>query len=294
MPPLVCLLVISYNGKKWLDICMPTFLKTSYPNYKIILIDNGSADGTFEYAKKKFPEVDVFRVEPNQGFAGGNNRGIEYASKKYTPDYFVLLNNDMEAKQPTWLNKMVELAEASKNIGIVGCKLLFPSGKIQHAGGFIHPLKIVGHIGLNEEDAEKYSKVYDVDYVTGACFLIKKSVIEKMGLLNESYNPYYFEETEYCLRAKKNGFRVVYAGNAVLIHHTSATTGTDNNDKKYFIWEKNRLRFISRNFSIFWKVPAYLRVGLNVFIEKTEKGFVLSKNPARKIKLLADAFKESI
>ncbi|MBI2079534.1 glycosyltransferase family 2 protein, partial [Candidatus Micrarchaeota archaeon] len=281
--PLVCIILLNMNGRKWLELCLGTISRTSYKNYKIILTDNGSIDDSVEYAKTNYPDVDVLALGKNFGFAGGNNRGTKYALEKYKPRYILLLNNDIEIKQLEWLSKMVELAESDEKIGIVGCKLFFPSGKIQHAGGFVHPIQITGHFGTNEEDKGQYDYTKDVDYVTGACFLIKNTLIEKIGLLDEGYSPIYFEETDYCLTAKKSGFRIVYTGTAYLIHHTSATTKTETNENRYYIWEKNRLRFIMRNFPILWKFPALSKSMLNIFVQKGDSGLVFSRPRPRSV-----------
>lgn len=281
--PLVCIVVLNWNGKRFLEKCLATLKKTTYKNYKIIIADNGSTDGSIEYVKKQ-KGVDLLALGKNYGFAGGNNHGAEYALKKYKCKYVLWLNNDTEIIQPGWLNILVETAERSQSTGIVGCKLLFPDGRIQHAGAYFHPIKVAGHRGVLEQDYGQYDEEKEMDYVTAACIMVKKDLIDKIGLMDEGYFPIYFEEADYCIKAKKAGFKILYTGHAKLIHHTSATTSQEQEDKRYYIWEKNRIRFVKRNFSIFWKPFAYARI---------LAGAIISRAPIQRLKTLCKAWKDS-
>jgi len=278
--PQVCIVILNWNGKEWLQKCIPSLKKTRYRNYKVIVADNGSADGSQAYVKRQ--GIDLVALDRNYGFAGGNNRGTEYALKKYVCEYVLLLNNDIEVIQPEWLKIIVETAER-RNAGIVGCKLLLPDGRIQHAGGYFHPVRIAAHRGVLKKDDGQYDDEKEMDYVTGAAFMISRSLIEKIGLLDENYFPIYFEEADYCRKAKQAGFAVVYTGKAKLVHHTSATTSREQEDKRYYIWEKNRMRFVQRNFPLLWKPSAYSRI---------LAGAIFSRAPLQRLKTLARVWKE--
>ena len=141
--PEVCIIILNWNGKELLKDCLSSLLKlTGYPNYKVIVVDNGSTDGSLEYVKKNFPQVDVLPLDKNYGFAKGNNKGIKYALKKYKPRYILLLNNDTKIIQRDWLTKLVETAESDKKIGIVVPKLIYTDGRIQHIWTIVNPYRL--------------------------------------------------------------------------------------------------------------------------------------------------------
>jgi len=282
--PRVCIVVLNLNGRQLLEKCLSTLIKTAYPNYKIIVSDNGSTDGSIEYLRQHWKSVDTVALDKNYGFAGGNNRGAEYALKKYRCDYVLFLNNDTEIIQPDWLRIMVEVAERDQRNGIVGCKLLFPDGRIQHAGAYFHPLKVAGHRGIFETDGGQYDDEREMDYVTGACFMVRRELIKTIGLLDDGYSPIYFEEADYCIKARKAGFKIVYTGKAKVVHYTSATTSREQDDKRYYIWEKNRLRFVRRNFPMLWKPLAFARIA---------GGAILSHNPLGRLAILKKAWDDS-
>ncbi|MEM5830514.1 MAG: glycosyltransferase family 2 protein [Candidatus Aenigmatarchaeota archaeon] len=230
--PLVCIIILNWNGKELLKKCLSSLISlTDYPNYKVIVVDNGSTDGSVEFVKKNYPNVDVLALDKNYGFTGGNNRGIVYVIKKYNPKYVLLLNNDTEIIERDWLKKLVETAESNKRIGIVGCKLLYPDRTIQHAG--IKITFLSEHIGRYESE-DKYSEIRSVGAVTFACVLIKKEVFEKIGLLDETFFAGH-EDLDFCHRARKNGFLVVYNGKTKLIHYESVTVKKIFSEKKWYM-----------------------------------------------------------
>jgi GT2 family glycosyltransferase len=140
--------------------------------------------------------------------------------KKYKPKYILLLNKDTKIIQKDWLKKLVETAESDKKIGIVGPKLIYPDGRIQHAGIDIKSLK---HRGIYEPKSI-YTKTEEIDAVTGACLLISSRAISKIGCLDEVYSPFSFEDVDLCLRAKHGGFKIIFNGEVVLIHREGVST----------------------------------------------------------------------
>ena len=112
--PLVAIIILNWNGKHLLRTCLSSLFKlTDYPNYKVIVVDNGSTDGSVEYVKKHFPKADILALDKNYGYAKGNNEGIKYALKKYNPDYVLLLNNDTKIIQKDWLCRAVKSASTN-------------------------------------------------------------------------------------------------------------------------------------------------------------------------------------
>lgn len=241
---LVSIIILNFNGKEYIRDCLNSVFSSHYPKFEIIVVDNASCDDSDYIIEKEFPYVKLVRNKKNLGFAAGNNIGIRVAKG----DIVILLNNDTIVEKG-WLEGIMDTLTSSDEIGIVGSKILFPDKKtIQHAGGIIHPNALTNHYGYGEEDIGQYDMIMNVDYVTGASIGIKKEVFEKIGFLEESYYPAYYEETEFCYRAKLHGYRVVYTPKSVLYHYGSASTHLFSY-KFYYYYHKNRIRFVLRNYS---------------------------------------------
>jgi len=220
----VFIVILNWNGLDDTRECILSLKKNTYANYEIVVVDNGSADSSPHALKKEFPDIEIIENKINAGFAGGNNIGIEYSLGKGA-DYILLLNNDTTVEND-FLTELVKRGESDEKIGLLESKICFydEPNKIWFAGGKIDWLKVSGrHIGLNELDSGKYDKIEEVDYLTGCCLLIKKSVIEKIGKLSEDYFLYY-EDTDFCLRAKNAGFKCVYVPASKMYHKVSRST----------------------------------------------------------------------
>lgn len=234
--PKVSIIILNWNG--WRDTlsCIDSLAKIKYPNYEALIVDNGSDDESIEKLEVESGRWEVeginFKLienKENLGFAGGNNRGIEEAIKNGA-DYVLLLNNDTIV-DPIFLDKLIEAGESDKNIGIIGSKIYFYSdpNRIWFAGGKINWLKTKGyHLKLNEKEPDRQGsdgieKILPADYITGCAILIKREVIEKIGYLGEDYFLYY-EDTDYCLRARKSGWQCVLAPKSHIWHKISQST----------------------------------------------------------------------
>lgn len=235
--PLVVIIVSNYNGASYfykrhsiLWHVFSSLKKTNYQNYKIVMADDKSTDKSVEYVKKNFPYVDIVVNDSDGGFSKNNNKAIKYAMQKYKPDYIVLLNNDIIITDDLWLNKLVEVAESNPRTGIVGCKLVYPTGRIQHAGIEISYYG-ARNIGRGQKDYSQFDYIKEVEGVTFAAVLINKKTIEKVGLLDENFFMG-FEDVDYNIRARASGFKVYYTGNVKLIHLEGFTS---TNSKFYKI-----------------------------------------------------------
>jgi len=235
--PRVFVIILNWNGKDYLNDCLPTISNQTYPNYKVVLVDNGSTDDSVEFVKKNYPHVAIIELDRNYGFSKGNNIGIEYALKKGA-DYVLLLNNDTVVKE-NFLEELVLVAE-NNNAGICGPKIFFwnLNGRndiIWFAGGYANVDKgKFYHYRIGKPDIKK-EEISEVDFISGCCMLIKKDVFKKIGLLDEVYSPVYCEDIDFCLRAKKAGFKILYNPKAVVWHKVSATSkGAFSSRKAYF------------------------------------------------------------
>jgi GT2 family glycosyltransferase len=225
--PLVCIVVLNWNGKEVLKNCLNSLLKkTDYKNYRIVVVDNGSTDGSVDMIKRNFKKIDVIANKENLGFTKGNNVGIRYSLNKYSPDYVILLNNDTLIAQKGWLKKLVDVAESDRKIGVVGPKLIFPDSRIQWAARrkesnaiylMIQTLSASLNPGVGMKKEES-TFVGEANTVSGACMMIKSELLKKIGLIDESLSPFYQEDVEYSFRAWKAGYKVIYVGNSEVIH----------------------------------------------------------------------------
>lgn len=250
---LVSIIIVNWNQKELLEGCLASIKDhTQYSNFNAIVVDNGSADGSIEMVRREFPWVELIENKMNMGYAKANNQGLKHALKEKA-DYMFLLNNDTRVIQNDWLMRMVEIAQADPDVGIVGCKLIYPDGRIQHAGGRIDFMGNF-HYGEGKPDDGTFDETREVDYVTGAAFMIKRELLQKIGLLDEGFAMAYFEDADYCARAKLAGYKVIYNPKTTIVHYESATTKRIPKQEINFIVHKNRLRFILLNFPLKWIV----------------------------------------
>lgn len=252
----VYIIILNWNGKNYTIDCLNSLKEINYNNYKIAVIDNGSVDDSVFEIKKQFPEVEIIENKINLGFAGGNNIGIKYAMKNQA-DYILLINNDTITDN-NFLIKLVEVGESDKGIGILGPKILFCSepNRIWFAGGKVNWLKNKGtHIGLDEIDNGQRDKKGEVDYLTGCCLLIKKKVIERIGILAGDYFLYY-EDTDFSLRTKNSGYKCFYVPESKIYHKISRSTKPGSSSYVYY-HTRNGLVLAKRNGSLMNKIILY-------------------------------------
>lgn len=223
--PLVYIIILTWNGKQDTLECLESLRKINYQNYKILIVDNASTDGTEKIVKSKFPNIDYIYNPENLRYAGGNNIGIDYAIKQ-NADYILLLNNDTIV-EPNFLEHLIITAESEPSIGIVGPKIFYYDRPdlIWYAGGRIEWWKgWIYHEGIRKNDMEYFNYKKETDFVTGCCLLIKKEVIKKIGKLDKTYF-IYGEDVDFCIRAKKANFKVIFEPQAKIWHKISVSTG---------------------------------------------------------------------
>jgi len=218
--PRVSIIILNWNGLEDTAACLQSLKEITYPNYDVILVDNGSKGNDAKVLRETFGDhIYIIENDKNYGFAEGCNIGMRYALKNSAPDYILLLNNDTTVA-PDFLAEMVKIAESDPLIGIAGPKIYFynESNKIQSAGGRIDWWRGKAILmGLFEIDRGQFEEVKEVDWVSGCALLIKLDTIKRIGLLEPAYFTY-LEETDWCARCKKAGYKVVYAPKAKVWH----------------------------------------------------------------------------
>lgn len=237
-------IVLSWNGMKYLEGCLNAVLSQDYLDFEVIVVDNGSTDGSADFVAKRYPQVRLIRNERNLGFAAGNNVGLRAAKG----DVLVLLNQDVIVK-PDWLTALVD-ALADEQVGIVGAKLLEADGRtLSHGGGYLQwPLAMGLHTGTGEVDQGQHEKAMDVEYVTAASLALKRSVLDGIGLLDERFYPAFYEDVDLCWQARRAGWRVRYEPRAVALHDEASSTRHHWPSRHYYHY-RNRLLFVLKHFT---------------------------------------------
>jgi GT2 family glycosyltransferase len=214
----VSVIVLTWNGVDYVEACLEAVLAQAPPPFEVIVVDNASTDGTPDLVTERFPGVQLIRNSRNLGFAAGNNVGLRAA----TGEVLVLLNQDTLV-HPGLLSALAEAFEKPP-VGLAGCKLLYPDGTIQHAGGYLHgPRGETEHVGRLEADDGRFDAQTDPEFVTGAAIGISRQALAHIGLLDEGFSPAYYEDVDWCFRARAAGWRVVYVPNAVATHYEGAS-----------------------------------------------------------------------
>ncbi|WP_404783325.1 glycosyltransferase family 2 protein [Altericista sp. CCNU0014] len=232
--PSVGVVILNCNGKQLTEICVRSVLAASYPNKTPILVDNASTDGSVECIRALYPDVIILQQVENLGVAGGRNSGFREAAR-CGYDYILSLDNDARI-DPQAIDALVAIAESDPTIGILGPKTYEDDGsdRIQCVGGRItYTQNVCSERGAGERDRGQYDRVEDVDYFPGFGFMAKREVFERLNFVDESFYGYGHEDTDFGVRAKALGYRIVYVPDAVIWHKGSATIGNYSPRKKY-------------------------------------------------------------
>lgn len=245
----VTIVILNWNGKKFLRQFLPSVLATDYPAMQVLVADNGSSDDSLEILRNEFPAVQVLDLKENHGFAQGNNLAL---AEVKTP-YYVLLNNDVEVPAG-WLKPLVELMDSDPQIAAVQPKLLAFDEKDRFeyaggAGGFVDRYGYAfcrGRIfDAHEKDHGQYDGVEEIFWATGACILIRKAVSDRIGLFEAAFFAHQ-EEIDFCWRAKNFGYKVMATSKSIA-YHVGGGTLNRSSPKKTFLNARNNLVLLIRN-----------------------------------------------
>ncbi len=255
--PLVSLIIPTRNAYELVKQCIESIRhKTLYPNYEIILVDNGSDDPqSLHYFDllSKLKGITVIRDDGEFNYSAINNNAVKHASGEIVG----LINNDIEVISPEWLDEMVSLA-LQPNAGAIGARLWYPDDRLQHGGVIMGPLTLAGHAHKMLPRGHhgyfgRASLIQGMSAVTAACLIVRKSVFEAVGGLNEKDLKIAFNDVDFCLKIKEAGYQNIWTPNADLYHHESATRGYEDTPEKIkrFISEaeymQNKWRALIKN-----------------------------------------------
>lgn len=242
--PIVSIIIANWNGLKFLEKCLASLASQTYRNFEIIIIDNGSNDGSVQFIRDKHPQVNILENKTNIGFASANNQGIKAARGKY----IFLLNNDTIIDRDGLYN-LVKKADASPlDVGMWACKILslqYPPIIDSVGGLLISNSGIAKGRGRNEKDIKQYDK--DEVFIPSACAgMYRKEMLEQIGLFDEDFFAY-CEDTDLGFRARLAGWKADSVPDAVVYHYYSGTAGRYSPIKAYLV-ERNHIWVALKNF----------------------------------------------
>ena len=251
MSPKVSIIILNWNGADDTIKCVNSFSQLEYPQYDLVVVDNKSTDDSAKRISATFPAITLIATEQNLGYTGGNNVGIRHAMNNGA-DYVLIVNNDTELLNPMFLKDAISQIEKAPNIGILGPKVLNPGGIVQKTILFTPTLNnairesILFKTGSKKE--HDYNVKQDVEAVCGVCWLIRKKVVEDVGLLDEDYFMY-AEEQDYCFRAKKGGWKIVYHPVESVLHKKGPEDENEERTIRQYIYaRRNLVLFLYKHF----------------------------------------------
>jgi len=239
--PLVYAIVVNWNRCEDTLECLASLEGSSYGNLTILVIDNGSTDGSPQRIRAEFPKIELLALPENSGYAGGNNAAFRRL-KDAGADYFFLLNNDATADRDC-VGMLVAAAESAPDIGVVGAKALHADDPtlIESVGVSVNLRTArVRQIGYGEKDAGQYGELLKRDAVNGAAMLVRAALLEEVGLFDEEYFCY-FEEVDFCLRAGEKNYRILYCPDALVYHKGASSGGGRRSPLQFYYGTRNQL-----------------------------------------------------
>lgn len=264
--PLVGIVLVNFNGGKFLPECLQTLEASDYPNRRIVLVDNGSSDGSREWVQQNYPQVVVLAMNANLGFTGGCNAGIAWCRENYC-QYVLLLNNDTAAA-PDFLSLLMEHAAPDR---LLAPKIYFYDQRDRinnHLGYFDLWRGIHKDLFYGNQDTEASRRVQNVTMANGCALLIPIAAIAKIGLLDDIFFMY-AEDVDFILRAVRAGMQVIFVPQAVIFHRESASSGGAGSPLAVYYTTRNRLylmfkhqprRFILAFFLVYFSLTRLLVV----------------------------------
>ncbi|OLB91164.1 MAG: hypothetical protein AUH25_03305 [Thaumarchaeota archaeon 13_1_40CM_38_12] len=246
--PLASVIILNYNGEKYISQCVKSVLKSDYDNFELIIVDNNSSDHSLDIVEREFSDnrIKVIKSDKNLGFAGGNNFGAEHATGKY----FILLNIDTIV-DPQWLSELVSVMELDDTIGAAQSKLLSLDDKtvFDSAGDYLDFFGNSFRRGgdWKEKDNGQYDNVHEIFSARGAALITRKEIVEKIGLFDDDYFLDY-EDIDFCWRVRLFGLRIMFVPASQVYHKGAGISSEGNPNVKNFHPLKNKFMTLIKNY----------------------------------------------
>ncbi len=243
----VAAVVLNWNGGDENLVCLESLFAEGDALERVIFVDNGSCDGSWERALAAFPQIELLRNARNTGYGAGNNLGIA-AALAHGVDFVLLVNNDVVVPKGT-VARLVRELESDPKIGIVGPRVLYrenPS-RVWAAGGMVTwRQNLTTLLGFDEADAPKWRATRDVDYVIGCTMLVRRTVFDAIAGFDAEFFAY-SEDADFCLRARAAGFGSRVVGEVATLHSVSSATGGGYNPRRKYMMGVNSIWFLRRH-----------------------------------------------
>jgi hypothetical protein len=272
--PLVSIIMANWNGGDVYRNCLGSLSEINYSNWELIVIDNGSSDGTTDISldpKYKIDHSKLIKNKVNVGFAPANNQGDKIAKGKY----LLLLNNDTLV-DPDFLNVLVEKMEKEKDLGVIQPKIRIMDNPqyLDNAGSFLTRIGFLHHWGFMQKDRKEFNKEKEVFTTKGACMLIRKSIVDKIGLFDNDFMSY-FEESDFCWRVWLTGNRVLFYPKTHIFHKVGFTIKRLDVGNLNWHYYKNRICSLIKNLgaaNLLIILPTHLFISLGISLAFLFKG----------------------
>lgn len=247
---MVSVVIPTWNGRRYLDVVLPSLRAQTYGDFEVIVVDNGSTDGTAEYLRSAYPDVRVLELGSNQGFAVAVNRGIEASGGEHV----AVVNNDLEL-EPHWLERMVAALRDHPEAGSATGKMLFYDRRdvIDGAGDFTSWYAVSAPRGRGELDRGQYDAPEPVFSACGGAALYRRAALDAVGRFDEDFFAY-AEDVDWGFRAQLAGWTCRYAPEAVVFHMGQQTSGRVPNLSRYLFF-RNTLSMVAKD----WPAAALVR-----------------------------------
>lgn len=250
--PRNAVIILNWNGKQDTLECLASVYRIDYPDFSVVVVDNGSTDDSVATIKQVYPEAIVLETGSNLGYAGGNNVGIRWALEQGF-DGILLLNNDTVV-DPNLLAAFSKANEQFPDAGVFGAKIYYFSDPdvLWFAGGLWDPMTLrFTHVGFGKRDGAEFSQSHVYDYLTGCALYARSKVFREVGLLDEDFFLTY-EETDWCYRARERGYKCMFVPDAKLWHKVSASFGGATSPIMTYFMTRNKLIWAKHHLS--WPV----------------------------------------
>lgn len=242
-PPLVVAILLNWNNSADTLACLNALRTDRYPQLEIVLVDNGSTDGSVVQLQQAAPELPIIRSPINRGFAGGVNQGLQYAAAR-NADYALLLNSDI-ALDPAMITHLVDAAQKDPQAGVLGPKVYHDQGaRVFSLVGFQLRRSGIRIIGWHVVDQGQFDQTR-IDAIAGCAMLISRTALRQVGLFDQRFF-FYFEDIDYCLRVADAGLHIQVVPSAILEHELGGSTRR-NPMRRQFLLGVNRMRFLRKH-----------------------------------------------
>ena len=282
----ISVIVPNWNGIKFIGMCLDSLARSDFDSYEVIVVDNGSVDGSREMIEGKYPDVRLIKNRENMGFAIACNQGIKAA----TGTYISLLNNDIEVES-SWLSKLYDGMERHPECGMGTTKMMFLDQRdvFYNTGDQFHAWSVGGGRGQGEKDVGQYD---EEDYVFGACAgagIYRRDFFEQVGIFDEDFF-IFAEDVDINMRGQLQGFKCIYLPEAKVYHIGTATVGLYS-DRYIFLCKRNDIFVLIRNYSLrmyfryLWTILKHQFNDIKYFTDRGQ-GLVLFKSKLDVFKML--------